>query len=64
MGPLRFNKGNLFKTFPVVKVTFHKGDTLACKGLVKVTFTSPFLNLKGHIPKTFKGDRPRKVPKR
>ena len=35
-------------------VTFHKGDLFGWKGLVKVTFSSPFLNLKGPISKTIK----------
>ena len=32
-------------------VTFHKGELFGRKGLVKVTFNSPFLNLKGPICK-------------
>ena len=40
----------------LVKVTFtrHLGDIYNVKGLVKVTFNSPFLNLKGPFFKTFK----------
>ena len=54
MGPLRCCEGELYKTFSAVKVTFHKGDLFGWKGLVKVTFNSPFLNLKVPISKTFK----------
>ena len=53
MEPLRFSKIDLYKTFTPEKVTFHKGDIFGTKGLVKVNFNSPFLNLKGHISKTF-----------
>ena len=46
MGPLRFSKCDLYKT-----ITFpaEKGTILVWKGLVKVTFDLPFLNLKGPI---------------
>ena len=53
MGPLRFSKGDLYKTFPAENVTFHKGDILGWQGLVNVTINSPFLNIKGPISKTF-----------
>ena len=43
------------KTFPAEKVTFHKIDLFDWKGLVKVTFNLPFLNLKCPISKTLKG---------
>ena len=41
--------------FQLAKVTFYKGDLYKtfsvgkCKGLVKVTFTSPLINLDGPI---------------
>ena len=38
MGPLRFSKGDLYKTFPAEKVTLYKGELFSWKGLVKVTF--------------------------
>ena len=41
-------------TFQAETVTVHKGDLFGWKGLVKVTFNSAFLNLKGPISKTFK----------
>ena len=53
-GPLRFGIGNIYKTFPAEKVTFHKGHFFGWKCFVKVSFNSPFLNLKGSISKTFK----------
>ena len=57
MGPLRFSKCDLSKTFPAEKVTFHNGDFFNSKGLVKVTFNSPFPNLVGPIPKTFPAEK-------
>ena len=53
MGSLT-GKWDLYKTFPSEKVTFQKGDLFSWKGLVKVTFHLPSLNLKGPISKTFK----------
>ena len=52
MGPLRFRKGDLYKTFK--RITSKKGhpsydDLFGWKGLVKITFNSPFLNFKGPI---------------
>ena len=41
-------------TFQAETVTVHKGDLIGWKGLVKVTFNSAYLNLKGPISKTFK----------
>ena len=54
MGLLEFSKGDLYKTSPAEKVTFHKGDLFAWKSLVKVTINSSFLNLIGPISKTVK----------
>ena len=57
MWPLMFSKGDLYKTFTrpfqVENLTFHKGDLFGWKGVLKVTFTSSFLNLKVPISKTF-----------
>ena len=49
MGPLRFSKDDLYKTFPTENVNFHNDDLFGFEGLVKVIFDSPFLNLKGPI---------------
>ena len=54
MGPLRLIRADLYKTFTAEKVSFHKGDLFDWKGLVTMTFNSPFLNLTGPISKTFK----------
>ena len=54
MGPLIFGKCDLYKTFPAEKVTYHKGDLFNLKGLLKLNFNSPSLNLKSPISKTFK----------
>ena len=50
MGPLRLITGGIYKAFR----TFYKGDLLGWKCLVKVSFDSPFLNLKGPISNTLK----------
>ena len=54
MCPLIYGKGDIYKTFPAEKVTYHKGDLFNLNGLVKMSFNSPSLNLKGPISKTFK----------
>ena len=53
MGPLRFGKGELYKTFPAEKVIFHKDDLFDQKGLVKVSFNSHFLMIKCPISNAY-----------
>ena len=57
MGQLRFSKVDLYKTFTrpfqLKSSSFIKAH-FGWKGLVKVTFKPPFLNLKCPISNTFK----------